>query len=58
MSIAFVDTNPEHDAARMRFAETVAVNRGVRLRVFPTVGEAEKWIQEEVRMVSREEEAG
>src|SRR6185295_19039621 len=26
--IAYVDANPEHDTSKMRFAETVAVNRG------------------------------
>jgi hypothetical protein len=44
--IAYVDTNPEHDASLMEFAETVAVNRGVRVRVFPDVGAAERWLME------------
>jgi hypothetical protein len=42
--IAYVDTNPEHDAELMGFAETVAVNRGVRMRLFATVAEAEAWL--------------
>jgi hypothetical protein len=46
--IAYVDTNPEHDTGKMRFAETVAVNRGVSIRVFPTVNAAEKWLQEQL----------
>ena len=42
--IAFVDTNPEHDFAAMEFAETVAVNRGVNVRVFRDVPSAREWI--------------
>jgi len=42
--IAYVDTNPAHDAKRMAFAENVAVNRGVNVRVFPALDEAEAWI--------------
>lgn len=42
--IAYVDTNPEHDASLMSFAETVALNRGVRMRLFATVVEAEAWL--------------
>jgi hypothetical protein len=42
--IAYVDTNPEHDAALMGFAETVALNRGVRMRLFATIAEAEGWL--------------
>jgi hypothetical protein len=42
--IAYVDTNPEHDASLMSFAETVAVNRGVRMRLFATVAEAAAWL--------------
>jgi hypothetical protein len=44
-SIAFVDTNPEHDFAAMEFAETVAVNRGVNVRVFRDVPAAREWIR-------------
>ena len=42
--IAYVDTNPEHDSALHEFIETVAVNRGVRIRVFPTVAQAAAWL--------------
>jgi hypothetical protein len=42
--MAYVDTNPEHDAAQLEFIETVAVNRGVRVRVFATVAEAQAWL--------------
>ena len=44
-AVAFVDLNPEHDPEGMRFAETVARNRGINVRVFATVEEAEKWLQ-------------
>lgn len=43
-AVAFVDANPEHDSSRMRFAETVAVNRGVNVRVFPEVAAARAWL--------------
>jgi hypothetical protein len=43
-AIAYVDVNAEGDS--MQFAETVAVNRGLPLRVFSTVAEAEKWLLE------------
>ena len=42
--IAYVDTNPEHDASLMSFAETVALNRGIGMRLFATVAEAETWL--------------
>ncbi|OHB63239.1 MAG: hypothetical protein A2Y77_08550 [Planctomycetes bacterium RBG_13_62_9] len=45
--IAFVDTNPQHDFAEMEFAETVAVNRGVNVRVFRDVPAATAWIREQ-----------
>jgi hypothetical protein len=44
LRIALVDKNPEHDAALMRFAETVAVNRGVQMRVFADVAAAAVWL--------------
>ncbi|SRR6266567_5115468 len=46
--IAYVDVNPGHDLTRMEFAEDVAVNRGVNMRLFATVGEAERWLQAEL----------
>jgi hypothetical protein len=45
--VAYVDVNPASDMDSMRFAETVAVNRGVNLRVFATVPDAEKWLLED-----------
>lgn len=44
--IAFVDVVPEHSAADMQFAETVAVNRGLNIRRFRTVQDAERWLLE------------
>jgi hypothetical protein len=44
-TIAFVDCNPKHDPSLMKFAEDVAVNRGINIRVFPTVTEAEAWLK-------------
>jgi hypothetical protein len=40
--IAYVDVNAESDL--MEFAENVAVNRGLPVRVFPTVADAEAWL--------------
>lgn len=44
--VAFVDTHPEQDLKRLQFGETVAVNRGVNVRLFSNVAEAEAWLQE------------
>lgn len=46
-SIAYVDVNAEGDL--MQFAKTVAVNRGLRVAIFPTVADAEKWLLDEDR---------
>jgi len=46
-SIAFVDMNPEHNFASMEFAETVAVNRGVNVKVFRDVPSAAEWIRKQ-----------
>jgi len=43
--MAYVDINPEHDQTGLKFAEDVAVNRGVTVRVFTTVQEAETWLE-------------
>ena len=42
-AIAHVDINAEGDL--MKFAETVAVNRALPVRTFPTVAEAEEWLK-------------
>jgi hypothetical protein len=41
-AIAYVDVNV--DDGLMKFAETVAVNRGVPVAVFGTVAEAQQWL--------------
>ena len=43
--MAYVDINPAHDLGEMKFAENVAVNRGISVRVFATVQEAEAWLE-------------
>jgi hypothetical protein len=42
--IAYVDANPDHDARNLAFAENVAVNRNVNIRIFSTVAAAEEWL--------------
>jgi len=42
-AIAYVDVNAVNDR-NMKFAETVAVNRGVRGKVFSSIQDAEKWL--------------
>jgi hypothetical protein len=46
-AIAYIDVNAQGDL--MQFAETVASNRGLRVSVFRTVPEAEKWLVEQDR---------
>lgn len=46
-AIAFVDVNAQGEL--MKFAETVAVNRGLPVNVFATVAEAEAWLASRVR---------
>ena len=41
--IAYVDSDREPEKAK--FAETVARNRGVNVRLFPSVEEARKWLE-------------
>ena len=43
--LAYVDINPEHSARDMEFAEDVAVNRGISVKVCPTIHAAEEWIE-------------
>jgi hypothetical protein len=42
--IAYVDTNPLHDFTKMQFAEVVASNRGVNVRIFSSVRNALQWL--------------
>ena len=44
--IAYVDATPR-DPERMKFAETVAINRGVNVRLFRDLEEAKRWISSE-----------
>ncbi len=43
--IAYIDTNPAHQTETLQFAETVAVNRGVNIRFFSRIAEAEQWLE-------------
>jgi len=43
-AIAYVDVNAQ--GPLMKLAEDVAVNRGVRVRTFATVAEAERWLRQ------------
>ena len=43
-AMAYVDANPRHDPASMRFAENVAVNRALNVRVFRDVAAARAWL--------------
>ena len=45
ITVAYVDVNAETEL--MEFAETVAVNRAVPVKVFGTVTDAENWLIEE-----------
>jgi hypothetical protein len=47
-TVAFVDRNPNHNARVNKFGETVAVNRGVHVRVFTDIAQAEQWIGSQV----------
>ena len=44
--VAYVDISPEHKKEVNQFAETTAVNRGVNVKLFDTVAEAENWLRE------------
>jgi hypothetical protein len=44
--IAYVDINTKHNKKSMHFAETVAVNRGVNIKLFDTTREALSWLSE------------
>jgi hypothetical protein len=44
-AVAYVDVNAQGQL--MKFAETVAVNRGLPARVFASVAEAETWLRQE-----------
>jgi len=50
--IAYVETGQERDPEQMKFAETVARNRGVNVRLFRDLAGAEAWL------LAREDGAG
>lgn len=45
---AFVDVNPMRSDANMRFVEDASNNRGADVAAFPTVAQAEAWLQQRV----------
>ena len=44
--IAYIDVNPEHNMRSMQFAETVAMNRAVNVRLFSSAVDAQKWLED------------
>jgi hypothetical protein len=44
LKVAFVNLNMEHSTSNVRFAETVARNRGVNIRAFRNVQDAQAWL--------------
>lgn len=55
-SMAYVDVNAEDDS--MEFAELVARNRAIPIRVFSSVPEAEAWIEAESEKAAAENGSG
>ena len=53
-AIAVVDVNPGHPHDKMQFAENVAVTRGINVRVFGSVPQAEKWAQNQAAALRAE----
>jgi len=54
-AIAYVDVKAQGEL--MRFAETVALNRGLPVKVFSSVSEAKKWLLEKGRDYTAPKEA-
>ncbi|MFA5834310.1 MAG: hypothetical protein WDA22_12615 [Bacteroidota bacterium] len=44
-AIAYVDSNPAHDHNNMKFAETVARNRHINMRLFINIKDASEWLE-------------
>jgi len=42
--VAYVDINPNHSQRDLKFAETVAINRGLQVKVFDDAAMAEAWL--------------
>jgi hypothetical protein len=45
INVAFVDVSGEHAPGSMKFAETVARNRGINVRAFPSIEAAAAWLR-------------
>jgi hypothetical protein len=45
LRIAYVDANPEHSFTNLHFAEVIARSRGIDVRMFANVNEAEEWLR-------------
>jgi len=45
-TVAYVNGNPNRSAQNSKFAETVASNRGLMLKIFTNIAEAESWLEE------------
>jgi hypothetical protein len=43
--IAYVDVNKQHDGERMKFAELIASNQGINVRIFDEVHQAAEWLR-------------
>jgi hypothetical protein len=46
--IAYIDTNTEHDFSQMKFAETVALNEGVQVKMFQDLKAAHQWLEDPI----------
>ncbi len=46
LKVAFVNVTPDHARSSATFAETVARNRGINVRVFATIAEAQAWLRD------------
>ena len=47
--IAYIDVNAGQEPGLMLFAESLAVNRGINIRVFNSVHDAEAWLESTLR---------
>lgn len=45
-AIAYIDMNPDHDHRSLKFAETVALNRFIHMRLFSNEEDAVRWLQQ------------
>jgi hypothetical protein len=51
--IAYVDANPKSEMGLIHFAESLAKNQGIPVRVFDSVQEAENWLTSYLSPVER-----